>query len=204
MYVPDHFRESDPTTLFDFMEQHSFALLVSQLNGEPFASHLPLLVDRDSGTHGAIVGHLARANPHWQMTDRNVLVVFSGAHAYITPTWYEAANTVPTWNYTAVHAYGTFQVIEDHHEIVRIVHEYVRTFEASMPLPWKIAPEDEFVDKLAAAVVGFRIEITRLEGKFKLNQNHPRERREMVAAALERRGDENARAIAALIRRDLK
>ena len=203
MYIPDHFCESNPSTLFDFMEQHSFALLVSQLQGEPFVSHLPLLVDRAQGTHGTLIGHMARANPHWQMADRNVLVVFNGAHAYISPAWYESMNVVPTWNYMAVHAYGTFHLIDDHRQTVEIVNEYVRVFELSMSKPWSVAADDSFVDKLAASVVAFRIELSRIEGKFKLSQNQPHERREKVAAALDRRGDENAREIAKYVRQKM-
>jgi len=203
MYIPEHFRESNPSTLFDFMEQHSFALLVSQLQGAPFASHLPLLIDREQGTHGTLIGHMARANPHWQMTDRNVLVVFNGAHAYISPTWYESTNVVPTWNYMAVHAYGTFHLIDDHRQVVEIVNKYVRVFESSMPTPWSVAADDAFVDKLVASVVAFRIELSRVEGKFKLSQNQPNERREKVATALDRRGDENAREIAMYVRQKM-
>ena len=118
MYIPAHFAETDRTKLFDFIERHSFGLLVSQLNGEPYATHLPLLLDRHSGPWGTIVGHMARANPHWQTTDRQALVVFSGPHVYVSPTWYEAENVVPTWNYVAVHAYGAFQLVTGHAETV--------------------------------------------------------------------------------------
>ena len=203
MYVPDHFRESDPTKLFDFIELNSFGLLVSQLNNEPFASHLPLLVDRQSGPRGTLIGHMARANVHWQMTDRNVLVVFSGPHAYISPSWYQAENVVPTWNYVAVHVYGGFQVVEDHRETVQIVRNYVDFYERAMPLPWAVEEGDEFIEKLARSVVGFRVEISRIEGKWKLNQNHPRQRQEKVVNELSRRGDENSQAIARLMAKNL-
>lgn len=199
MYVPAHFRESNLATLLDVIEQFSFGLLVSQVDGIPFASHLPLLVDRQSGPHGALVGHMARANPQWQSAAGEVLAVFSGPHAYISPTWYEAENVVPTWNYVAVHAYGTFQLIDDRQAVLDIVRNYVDYYERSMPNPWKVGETNEFLNKMASAIVGFRIEITRLEGKFKLNQNHPAERRAKVVHALEQRADENSQAIAALI-----
>src|SRR5580658_7964071 len=125
MYVPAHFSQTDSTRLFDFMEQNSFGLLVSQLGGEPFATHLPLLLDRQAGPSGTLIGHVARANPHWQTTDRNVLAIFSGPHAYISPSWYEADNVVPTWNYLAVHVYGRLEIEDDHAATVQIVRDYV-------------------------------------------------------------------------------
>jgi transcriptional regulator len=199
MYIPPHFAETDRDRLFDFIERNSFGLLVSQSSGEPFASHLPLLLDRDSGPSGTLVGHMARANPHWQMTDREVLVVFSGPHAYISPTWYEAEQVVPTWNYVAVHAYGTLALVEDHRATIDIVRDYVAFYERSLPKPWTIAEGDAFIDRLARSVVAFRIEIRRIEGKWKLNQNHPRERRRKVIDVLRERSDENSQAIADLM-----
>jgi len=204
VYIPAHFAETDQQKLCDFIEQNSFGLLVSQLGGEPFATHMPLLLDRQAGPHGTLIGHMARANPHWQATDRHVLAVFSGPHVYVSPTWYQAENVVPTWNYVAVHAYGAFQLVTDHAETVSIVEQYVERYERSLPRPWTVAPGDAFVDKLAKAVVAFRIEITRLEGKWKLNQNQPLERRERVVAALQKRTDENSQAIAELMTSNLQ
>ena len=135
MYVPPHFAENDREKLHDFIERNSFGLLVSQVDGLPFASHLPLLLERDAGPPGTLVGHMARANPHWQMTDREVLLAFAGPHAYISPTWYEAEQVVPTWNYVAVHAYGTFTVVEDPQATVQIVRDYVAFYERSQPKP---------------------------------------------------------------------
>ncbi|HEX4148339.1 MAG TPA: FMN-binding negative transcriptional regulator [Pirellulales bacterium] len=203
MYIPAHFRESDQIKLFGLIEQNSFGLLISQLNDELFASHLPLLVDRQSGPHGTLIGHMARANPHWQMEDPNVLVVFSGPHAYISPSWYKAENVVPTWNYVAIHVYGTFQAVEDHPETVQIVRNYVTFYEKAMPSPWTVQEGDEFIEKLTRSVVGFRVEISRIEGKWKLNQNHSRERQEKVAEQLSLRRDENSQAIANLMAHNL-
>src|ERR1700729_1397013 len=126
MYIPAAFAESDLAKLHDFIQTNSFGVLVSQVDGEPFASHLPFLLDRNSGPHGCLIGHMARANPQWQSAHgQSVLAIFPGPHAYISPTWYESENVVPTWNYVAVHVYGTFQVVEDHQETVEIVRNYV-------------------------------------------------------------------------------
>ena len=204
MYVPPHFAETDPATLHAFIERHSFGLLVSQVDGVPFATHLPFLLDRNAGPHGTLIGHVARANPHWQaLREQTSLVVFSGPHAYISPTWYETANVVPTWNYTAVHAYGRAELVEDQNQLLEIVQRSVAVYESTMPRPWTLDTNGPFAERLLAQIVGFRIPIERIEGKWKLNQNHPVERREKVIRALEERGGEDAQAIAALMRQTL-
>jgi transcriptional regulator len=201
MFIPTAFAELDQGKLHDFIQSHSFGLLVSTQNGEPFATHLPFLLEPDEGSHGSLIGHMARANPHWQGLDgRQVLVVFSGPHAYVSPSWYEAENVVPTWNYVAVHAYGTFRSVEDPDSLSRILTATVETYERRMPNPWSIDADTDFFQKLARSVVGFRVEINRLEGKWKLNQNHPDERRQKVAHALEMSADPDAREIARLMR----
>ena len=204
MYVPPHFAEDDPATLHAFVERHSFALLVSQVDGEPFATHLPLLLDRAAGPHGTLLGHVARANPQWRtLAGQTALAVFSGPHAYVSPTWYEAANVVPTWNYTAVHASGRAELVEERDALLEIVRRTTEVYEAGMPRPWVFDPATLFADRLLPQIVGFRLPIERLEGKFKLNQNHPAERREKVARALEERGGEDALGVAGLMRQAL-
>lgn len=201
MYVPSAFAVADPDTLFAFIERHSFALLVSPVGGVPFASHLPFLLDRTAGPHGTLIGHMARANPHWkELGHSTALVVFSGPHAYVSPTWYEAENTVPTWNYTAVHAYGRATIVEDPDVLLEIVRRMVAVYEAGMPQPWEFDTTGPIVGRLLGQIVGFRIEIERLEGKWKLNQNHPAERRDKVIRALEGQGGGDAAAVAALMR----
>jgi len=203
MYIPASFSETDRTKLFDFIEQHNFGLVVSQLDHEPFASHLPLLLDRRAGPLGTLIGHMARANPQWQAADRNVLVVFSGPHGYISPSWYEAENVVPTWNYVAVHVYGVLHLVEEGETTLKILQDFVLLHEKSMPEPWRLPDGDEFAGRLAKSVVAFRVEITRIEGKWKLSQNHPRQRRQKVISALALQRDENSQAIAALMARTL-
>lgn len=212
MYLPSSFDEPDQAKLHGFMEQHSFALLVSQVvtpapGGEslPFASQLPLLLERDAGAHGTLVGHMARANPQWpELENQIVMAVFCGPHAYISPTWYETQNAVPTWNYTAVHAYGTTRVIHDRSALLEIVARSVALYERTMPVPWKLDPTAKYVDQLLPQIVGFRIEITRLEGKFKLNQNRSVEQREKVTRALQTQGGENALGVADLMSESMR
>jgi transcriptional regulator len=201
MYVPPHFAESDPARLHAFIEDHSFGLLVSQVDGLPFASHLPFLLDRGAGPHGTLIGHMARANPQWRkLAGQPVLAVFGGPHAYISPTWYEAENVVPTWNYAAVHASGPVELVEDAGSLLEIVQRSVAVYEAGLPRPWRLDATGPFVDRLLAQIVGFRITIEKIEGKWKLNQNHPVERREKVIRALRHQGGENGLAIAEMMR----
>jgi transcriptional regulator len=200
MYIPTAFEETDQGKLHDFIASHSFGLLISTQTGEPFASHLPFLLERGTGPHGTLVGHMARANPQWQGLDgQQVLAVFSGPHAYVSPSWYETEDVVPTWNYVAVHAYGTCRLVEDLEEVTPILAASVATFERSMPKPWSLDIGTDFFRSRVRAVVGFRIEIGRLEGKWKLNQNHPAERRERVARVLAGSEDHEAREVARLM-----
>jgi len=204
MYVPTAFAEADLGRLHDFIERHSFGLLVSQVDGLPFATHLPLLLDRTAGPRGALVGHVARANPQWRgLAGQTALAVFSGPHVYVSPSWYEADQVVPTWNYVAAHAYGRAEVIEDASALLEIVRRMVQVYERGMPRPWSFDGSGTFAERMLAQIVGFRIPIDTLEGKRKLNQNHPPERRRKVIGALEERGDENALDVAALMRETL-
>jgi transcriptional regulator len=201
MYIPAAFAVSDLADLHAFIERHSFGLLVSQVEGLPFATHLPFLLDRTAGPHGTLIGHMARANPQWRAAaGQTALAIFTGPHAYISPTWYEAEQVVPTWNYTAVHAYGRIEVVEDTAALLAIVRATVRAYEQAMPQPWSFDGSDKYVERQLKQIVGFRIEIGKIEGKWKLNQNHPAERRQKVVRALQERGDENALAVAALMR----
>lgn len=201
MYIPPSFAETDLHTLHDFIEQFSFATLVSTNNSEPFASHLPLLLDRTRGQQGTLIGHMAKANPQWQFADsQNVLAIFHGPHTYISPTWYEADHVVPTWNYVAVHVSGTLRLITDQSSLLDIVRQTVEVYEATLPTPWSMDQVDgKFIERLLNGIVGFEIVIDRLEGKWKLNQNHDESRRDKVIRQLQQSTGDNERQIAQLM-----
>jgi transcriptional regulator len=204
MYIPTHFAQTDTATLHDFIRRHSFGILCTVRDGVPFASHLPFLLRTPDGEPPRLDAHMARANPQWRdAAGQEVLVVFPGPHAYVSPSWYEVENVVPTWNYATVHAYGTFELVEDAAELLAIVQETVRVYESAMPQPWRLDATSDYTRGMLRQIVGFHIRITRLEGKWKLNQNHPEERRRKVVRALEQRDGEDARAIAALMRQQL-
>ncbi|WP_435007746.1 FMN-binding negative transcriptional regulator [Tundrisphaera lichenicola] len=201
MYVPSAFAERDTARLHDFIRRESFAILTSNDGRSLTASHLPLILEAEVGELGQLFGHMARANPQWRRVEGEVMAVFSGPHAYISPTWYEEGGTVPTWNYVAVHAYGRFRVVEDRADLLEILRKSVGVYENSRPEPWSFDESAPHVEGLLKAIVGFRIELTRLEGKWKLSQNHPEERRRKVLRALASRSDEDSRAIADLMGR---
>jgi transcriptional regulator len=200
MYIPTSFSQSDLPTLHAAIERYSFATLIS-LSGGLTASHLPLLVDRDAGRYGTLIGHMARANLQWlSAAQHQVLAIFHGPHAYISPRWYDAPLVVPTWNYVAVHAYGQLELIDAPDQTILVLRQMVDHFESSLPEPWQLDEPAEFVDRLAAQIVAFRIPIDRLEGKWKLSQNQSVDRRERVMEALACQEDENSREIAAFMR----
>ena len=205
MYVPNSFAVNDPARLYDFIEQNSFAILFTAGGKEPIASHLPLLLDREAATAGCLIGHMARANPQWRTAEgATACAVFQGPHTYISPSWYDAKNVVPTWNYVAVHVYGTVRIVTDRLRLLETLRRTVDQYEMDLPVPWSVdRPDADFIYKLLDAVVGFEIEITRMDGKWKLGQNHDRERRERVARALRQIGGVEREQIAELMLAEL-
>lgn len=201
MYIPPSFRQADLEKLHALMERYSFATLVSQAGGEPLASHLPLLLDRDRGPEGTLLGHMARANSHWQSAaDQKVLAIYHGPDVYISPAWYAEPNVVPTWNYVAVHAYGTLRLIEDRDRLHALIERTVERYEAAETEPWSLDSQDPaFISGLLNAIVGFEIEVDRLEGKWKLNQNQSAARQGRVIQALRQAGTGNALEVADLM-----
>lgn len=205
MYIPSAFEQQDRTKLATFMEQHSFATLVTQSpEGVPFASHIPLLLEKDSEMSWRLVGHLARANPQAQQfqSGREVLAVFHGPHAYISPRWYQAKPAVPTWNYAAVHAYGAVKVITDEARLMELVRKTVSFYEGDGPEAWDGELPPEYFSKMLRGIVGFEIEISRLEGKFKLGQNRSVEDMAGVYNALQNSKQPEDRLLAELMQQE--
>ena len=180
MYVPSSFAEHDLPTLHAFLEANPLAALVTASGPAGlFATHLPLVLDRDNGPLGTLVGHFARANPHSGFVaagPTEALVIFAGPDAYITPDWYrtkqETGRVVPTWNYVAVHAYGTLRLRDDPRFLRKHLEALVSRHEADRARPWGVsdAPED-FIAQQMKAIVPVELTIARLEGKWKMSQN---------------------------------
>lgn len=192
MYRPKYTEMNNPDDLVQFIRQHSFGLLCSNVDGRPFATHLPLLYDPEAY---AIVGHMAKANPQWQQLDgQAALVVFSGPHAYISPSWYGEAASVPTWNYVAVHVSGTCRILQTPDELEALLTDAVRFYEPSSDLLTQT--REPFYQQMMKAIVGFRIDISSIEGKAKLSQNKSAEVQRRVIGALSETGDPGAREVA--------
>jgi transcriptional regulator len=187
MYTPRFNQVADHATLIEAMQAYSFAILVgpkpaAEEDGPLVATHLPLIV-KDQGAHGLIEGHFARANPHWQaLAGRGTLVVFSGPHSYVSPTLYVEPLSVPTWNYIAVHAYGILELIEDDPGKEALLADLIGIHEPDFLAKWLAMPGG-FRRSMLAGIVGFRIPISRIEGKFKISQNRAAEERRNVCAA---------------------
>jgi len=200
LYIPDAFRESDPARLHQVIRDYSFATLITH-SESLVASHVPILLDPARGEHGTLRGHMARANPQWRdfKDDAEVMAIFHGPHTYISPSWYPTHRAVPTWNYVAVHAYGVPRLIEDRAALRRLLDDLVRMYESGFEHPWQFDLPQRFTETMIDMIVGFEIPITRLEGKFKLNQNRSAADRRGVIEVLQQSSDPVAREISALM-----
>ena len=191
LYIPKHFREEDEAALVSLIEANAFGTLVSASpEGALNVSHIPFEVRREAGGL-KLLGHLARANPHWQALEgaRETIAIFEGPHAYVSPGWYEVHPSVPTWNYAVVHAHGRPRLM-DEAELHELVSELSAKYESGREKPWRMGdlPAD-YVQNMLDAIVGFELAVEQLEGKFKLSQNRKAADHANVVAALEREGE---------------
>ena len=180
VYTPRYFAEDDLPTLLAFIEEHPLAAVVTgSMTDGLVANHLPLVLDRATGPMGTLVGHFARANPHSRcLTDGPLaaLVIFTGPDAYVSPEWYgtkeETGRVVPTWNYVAVHAFGTLRLNDDPQSLRAHLEMLTHRHEADRARPWHItdAPGD-YIAQQMQAIVRVDLQIDRLEGKWKMSQN---------------------------------
>ena len=180
MYIPPHFAETRTEALHAAIRMAGAATVVSLTPDGLFASHAPLLLDPDPAPYGMLTGHLARANPHTRVADAGTetLVIFHGSAGYITPSYYAAkrehGKVVPTWNYSAIHAYGTLEAFDDPARLLDVVSRLTDTHEHPRTAPWAVSDApDDFVQGMLRGIVGISLRITRLEGKVKMSQNRP-------------------------------
>ena len=210
MYRPEHHRVDNLSLMHALMRARPFVALVSESAEGLYATHLPTVLKND-GPYGVVEFHLARASPHWKyLAERNeVLMIFQGPEGYITPNWYpskaEHAKVVPTWNYAVVHAYGRPEVMQDTDWLRRHVAELTAQQEKSEVKPWALtdAPET-FIQVMLRGIIGFRLAITRLEGKWKMSQNREMKDRDGVVRALGKRGVGDDLEMAEIISRHVK
>jgi transcriptional regulator len=200
MYLPSHFEQQDPAALQALIHEHPLATWVCVVDGEPVINHLPLHLDATRGEHGTLVGHVARANPVWKTPPTSSVVIFHGPQSYVTPSWYptkrEGGKVVPTWNYAVVHAHGLPRFLHDKDELHPLVSRLTDRHEAGRAQPWSVndAPR-EYTQAMLGAIVGMEIEITKLQGKFKLSQNRaPVDQQGVLAGAAQGAEDERLMA----------
>jgi transcriptional regulator len=188
MYIPAANRVSDPAKINEFIHANGFATLVTTGPNGPWASHLPFVYDEEEGG-GRLRCHMARANEQWRHFDSNpeILCIFLGPHAYISPSWYTAKVAVPTWNYGAVHVYGKAR-LEDDAFLLKTIQDTTNKYESKMPVPWKMDLPKDYLANMMRAIVGFSIQITKIEAKFKLGQGRSKEDQLGTLAGLEGSG----------------
>lgn len=195
MYIPTYYQEKDEHKLIEFMEANNFALIINSFNNVPIATHLPFVIEKRENKI-FLVSHMAKANPQWETFAKDeVLVVFQGPHAYISPKHYEKQQNVPTWNYIAVHAYGKPRIINEPQEVVSLMERTINTFEKDFFKQWKDL-SSEYVNGMLKAIVAFEIEVTKLEGKFKLSQNKTKNEQQNIINSFEKSDDNDIKGIA--------
>lgn len=200
MYIPEFNRQKDHAAALEFMQTNPFAIVVSPGDGAPFATHIPVLVS-EAASGILLRAHVARANPHWEMLKqgRETLTIFHGPHAYISPSLYSSRESVPTWNYAAVHAYGRARVFHDPEALTAVLLETIDRFEQAYLEQWRGLNEN-YRAKMLDNIVGFEIPVDRLEAKFKLSQNRPKADQARVIQSLESSADTSISGVAKLMK----
>lgn len=206
-YLPSHFKETDPATLYALVRDYPLATWVVPTQGELWVNHIPFLLDETRGEHGTLVGHVARANPVWQALQAEPVsgvAVFSGPQAYVSPNWYPSKQAhgkeVPTYNFVAVHAHGVAQVVHETERLLDIVTRLTQRHEAGQASPWSVndAPAD-YLSKMLGAIVGIEIPVQRWVGKWKASQNKQTPEQRGVVAGLTAHGGESEARMAQLV-----
>jgi transcriptional regulator len=204
MYNPPHFTSTDLSWLDWLAEHHPFGTLISQVEGAPFATHMPVLYRR-TDSQVVLTGHWARPNGQWRdIEGQRVMFIFEGPHAYVSPRWYtDSQKQVPTWNYVAAHVYGTIRTIPEGDALEHIVVLLSEHFESGASTPWRFADSDPANRARLKGIVGFELHSDAVQIKLKLNQNHPATNVAGVIAGLRNTGSEEAAAVAALMQKEL-
>ena len=198
MYIPKLYREEDREKILEFLKQNNFPALVTHDGEKPTATHLPVEVLENENGSLTILGHMSRANPQWRsFGEQEVLLIFQGAHTYISPRWYDHVN-VPTWNYMMVHVYGKVRLVGGE-ELHSLLSRLVRNHEEPAAYSLDALPQD-FVQKEMNGVVGFAVDVTRVDAGYKLSQNRNDGDHENIIRELKGRGDENSAAVAESMR----
>ncbi len=193
MYSPPYFSENDNLKLAELIRENGFGVLVSVIDGRAIATHIPFLYDQETGV---LLGHVARANPQWESLAyaQDVLVIFQGPHAYVSPSWYESPG-VPTWNYAIVHIHGSTTTFDAPERLAKLLSRLTDQYESSSEAPWS----GRYDPRLLKNIVGIEVQIASIEAKFKLSQNRSAEDRKRVRSKLNEIGGSEAQKVASMM-----
>lgn len=196
MYIPELYKNENQEEIRQFIHENGFALLINQVNGKPWATHIPLVLETNSQGKEILVGHLSIENPQAKslVNDAEFLAVFNGPHAYISSSWYDHEN-VPTWNYIAVHVYGKIKVL-DYNQTVLSLKKLVDKYEAKSENPIRVEDLSEKTMRQARGIIAFEMEITSIEAKKKLSQNRDAKNYQNIIFELEKQNDNQSISIA--------
>jgi len=186
----------DTETMIHFIEENSFGIIVSSGKEILHGTHLPFLIEKQNNGSIKLISHMSKGNSQWREIKEEVMIIFPGPHAYVSPTWYEEEGYVPTWDYQAVHVYGRYIPKNSPEDLREIMDKTITYFEKSQPNPWDGNIPEHVYNRLINGVEGFNIEVTDIQGQWKLHQDHSDIRKERVANALRQKGDQDAIKIA--------
>lgn len=203
MYIPAYYRKTDLVEIVKFIREHSFANLVSNFEGKPWATHIPLELEENEKGEYSLSGHISRANPQWESfsNGETVLAIFQGPHSYVSSSWYNHVN-VPTWNYIAVHVYGSLRILSDEEQYQKLkamVDRYEKV--SKQPIDLDKMPADMMAGYMKG-IVGFEMNIDKIEGKWKMSQNRDKEDQNSIIRELELLGELNSTLIAEEIKKN--
>jgi len=207
VYIPEHFRLRHDADALTFMRANPFAILISATGDGPYATHLPLFVRIEESALQTeeikvfLRGHVAKANPHWRYLEQQAqcMTIFHGPHSYISPSNYIARESVPTWNYAAAHVYGNARLFTSSEDLHQMLDELMGSFEPAYREQWE-GLSSAFRENMLRQIVGFEIAATKIEGKFKLSQNRPRQDQANVIASLEKADDSVVSGVARMMK----
>ncbi|MGW9686711.1 FMN-binding negative transcriptional regulator [Flagellimonas sp. 2504JD1-5] len=199
MYIPHYYKNENVDEVKAFLRENSFGILINQVDGKPWATHIPLELDLDSNGKDVLEGHISKANPQWKafQESKEVLCVFNGPHAYVSSSWYEEEE-VPTWDYIAVHVYGKLKVLNEE-ETMESLDKLVNKYEKDSKNPVSLHDLSPKTLRQVKGVVGFRIAITDIQAAYKLSQTRPQDHPKIVSELSERK-DYGSNAVAKLIK----
>ncbi|MDR4229124.1 FMN-binding negative transcriptional regulator [Bacillus mojavensis] len=204
MYIPRYYKVTNVDDIWDFVQNNSFGTIVTTAQGKPIATHLPLQLIKEGDTY-YITGHIAYGNPQWRTFEacEDVLVMFQGPHAYISSSWYEKEN-VPTWNYQAVHVYGTASILNEEelkHDLTMLLQTYEK--HRKNPVLWdKLSPQ--LLESQLKGIVGFKMKVGEIQASYKLSQNRNEKDYMNIIDQLRNEGDSNSKQMAELMEKRLK